>query len=473
EHRRLQGGRLRKDGRRGGESIRPHRHSRQQRRHLGTDQADHRYVARRMAGDARYRPDRNVAGNSRRAAGHGQAGLRQHHQHLVRRGTARFSDALAVRGGEVGNDRADADGGRRMGSAWHPMQLHLPRRNRGRTDRTRDARAGRGAQATVRANTRSVRGAGGDEQNGDGGRSRARRAIPRARFVGGNHRADDERRLRQHHELSAAPAASARCRCRALKWLGEPLRQNGRVFYFTHANEKSMKTATSFALSLAAAVLIALASATIAAAAGSETCAGLNATIGGTCTPLLNSSIGGTANSAFGFDALVSNTTGDSNTATGYSALAGNTTGNSNTATGANALEYNTTGGGNTATGANALEYNETGVNNTATGLDALYSNTVGNNNIGVGYNAGSNLTAGSNNIAIGNEGDATDANTIRIGTQGTQTDTFIAGIFGTPKIKKACEVVVESTGLVGCVKSSARYKRDISDMGDASDKLM
>ena len=51
--------------------------------------------------------------------------------------------------------------------------------------------------------------------------------------------------------------------------------------------------------------------------------------------------------------------------------------------------------------------------------------------------------------------------------------NTYIAGISGTPKIKKACEVVVEASGLPGCVKSSARYKRDIRDMGDASDKLM
>jgi hypothetical protein len=32
---------------------------------------------------------------------------------------------------------------------------------------------------------------------------------------------------------------------------------------------------------------------------------------------------------------------------------------------------------------------------------------------------------------------------------------------------------VANSTGLLGCAKSSARYKRDIHDMGDASDRLM
>jgi hypothetical protein len=142
------------------------------------------------------------------------------------------------------------------------------------------------------------------------------------------------------------------------------------------------------------------------------------------------------------------------------------------------ALLSNTTGGENTAAGVFALEENTTGGENTAIGgkgvlNGALGNNTSGSNNVAVGTDAGGNLTTGSNNIDVGNGGVAGESNTIRIGTQGTQTATYIAGIFGTPKIKKACGVVVETTGLLGCVKSSARYKRDIRDMGDASDKLM
>ena len=38
------------------------------------------------------------------------------------------------------------------------------------------------------------------------------------------------------------------------------------------------------------------------------------------------------------------------------------------------------------------------------------------------------NLTTGANNIEIGNTGSATDAKTIRIGTQGTQAAAFVAG---------------------------------------------
>jgi hypothetical protein len=269
-----------------------------------------------------------------------------------------------------------------------------------------------------------------------------------------------------------------------------------------------MKTATSFALNLAAAVLIVIASAAVALAqAGTDTCAGLDATIGGTCTPLTNSTSGTSDSTALGSDALRNNTTGINNTATGESSLQDNTTGSGNTGTGVNALLDNTAGGNNTstgvdalfdnttgsdntatgyealldniaggnntATGVTALQQNVTGVDNTATGVEALLDNTTGSSNIGIGLDAGSNLTTGDNNIDIGNEGVAAESSTIRIGIQSVQTDTYVAGIFGTPKIKKACEVVVESTGLLGCVKSSARYKRDIHDMGDASDKLM
>ena len=41
------------------------------------------------------------------------------------------------------------------------------------------------------------------------------------------------------------------------------------------------------------------------------------------------------------------------------------------------------------------------------------------------------NLTTGNNNIAIGNLGVAGEAGVLRIGTAGTQSTTFIAGIKG------------------------------------------
>ena len=269
--------------------------------------------------------------------------------------------------------------------------------------------------------------------------------------------------------LMVPPVVAARVTDR---YGGLRLKRKSRI---THTEEKLMKAVTSFTLNLAAAVLIVLASATIAAA-GTDTCVGAGAIIGGTCTPLTNTTSGSNGNTALGFQALDSNTTGGGNTAVGVSALLWNTTGSGNTATGVNALfgeGPGSTGNGNTVTGFDALDHDTTGDDNTAAGSDALQSNTTGSSNIGIGSFAGNNLTTGDNNIDIGNEGVAAESNTIRIGTQGTQTATFIAGIFGGPTIKKGCDVVASNTGLLGCAKSSARYKRDIRDMGDASDKLM
>jgi len=64
--------------------------------------------------------------------------------------------------------------------------------------------------------------------------------------------------------------------------------------------------------------------------------------------------------------------------------------------------------------------------------------------------------------------GAAAESNAIRIGTQGTQTATFIAGVSGT-----AAAVEVSSSGQLGIVMFSARYKRDIRDMGAASTALL
>ena len=84
---------------------------------------------------------------------------------------------------------------------------------------------------------------------------------------------------------------------------------------------------------------------------------------------------------------------------------------------------------------------------------------------------AGTNIVAGSNNIEIGGVGPSDESNTIRIGFQGTQKKTFIAGISGTPVL--GADVTVDGSGQLGVLPSSARYKRDIHDMGAASTGLM
>jgi hypothetical protein len=180
----------------------------------------------------------------------------------------------------------------------------------------------------------------------------------------------------------------------------------------------------------------------------------------------------GGGNTANGGYALNTNTTGDNNTATGFEALFQNTTGFNNTANGLTALEFNTTGNDNTANGAGALQQNTTGPQNTATGSGALFLNTTGRNNIAIGYFAGIKLTTGNNNIDIGNLGVAGDSNTIRIGTQGTQKRTSIAGISGAT-VAGGVGVIINSEGQLGTVVSSQRFKDNIQPMANASEAIL
>jgi hypothetical protein len=178
----------------------------------------------------------------------------------------------------------------------------------------------------------------------------------------------------------------------------------------------------------------------------------------------------GNDNTASGYQALYANTTGASNSAVGAGSLASNTSGANNTALGYEALFSNTAGKGNAAQGSNALYGNTTGIRNLGLGNNALYANTTGSYNIALGFDGGYNVTTGSNNIEIGSPGSASDNNTIRIGAQGTQSVTAIAGIYGTPVTGSA--VYVTSTGQLGVLGSSERFKKDIAPMPELSDKL-
>jgi uncharacterized coiled-coil protein SlyX len=199
---------------------------------------------------------------------------------------------------------------------------------------------------------------------------------------------------------------------------------------------------------------------------------------------------GGSSNTAGGYQALYSNTSGYANTATGAQAMVFNTTGNNNTATGIDALYSNINGHDNTGSGVNVLLSNSSGYFNTANGGYALYSNTTGHDNtaegfqslfhstgsfnIALGSNAGYNLTTGSNNIVIGAGvlGAAGDANKIRIG-KSTHTATYIGGVYNkTVASGTGVAVRVDSTGKLGTVLSSARYKDAIKPMDKASEAI-
>ncbi len=188
----------------------------------------------------------------------------------------------------------------------------------------------------------------------------------------------------------------------------------------------------------------------------------------------LSSNTTGGGNTATGTGALESNTTGSDNTAFGLSALANNSTGTSNTAIGRLALVGNTTGSSNTAVGEGALSAVSGTIsrNNTAVGANALLNN-AGELNIGLGLNAGHLATTGDDNIFIANNGMAADDKVIKIGTQGTQTSTFIAGISGATPGGAGVAVLIDGSGQLGTISSSRRYKQDIADMAWAGERLL
>ena len=88
-----------------------------------------------------------------------------------------------------------------------------------------------------------------------------------------------------------------------------------------------------------------------------------------------------------------------------------------------------------------------------------------------MGFAAGDLLTTGDDNIDIGNEGVADEAGTVRIGTDGTQTRTFIAGISGV--VVSGAGVVVNASGQLGVAASSARFKDEIKPMDKASEAIL
>jgi hypothetical protein len=134
---------------------------------------------------------------------------------------------------------------------------------------------------------------------------------------------------------------------------------------------------------------------------------------------------GVTTNTAYGYDALTSNTTGAYNVGVGFDALKLSTSGQFSTAVGYSALSSNLIGSINTAVGALALQKNVAGISNTAIGHGSLAevigngfvsgsyntaigsysqaSNVSGQRNVSVGVSALNQNNSGSYNVAIGN----------------------------------------------------------------------
>ena len=79
-------------------------------------------------------------------------------------------------------------------------------------------------------------------------------------------------------------------------------------------------------------------------------------------------------------------------------------------------------------------------------------------------------MTTGSDNIEIGNEGASSDNRVIRIGASGTHTAAYIAGI-DTAKVTGAA-VYITSSGQLGVLASSERYKTAVVPMGANTENL-
>jgi hypothetical protein len=166
-------------------------------------------------------------------------------------------------------------------------------------------------------------------------------------------------------------------------------------------------------------------------------------------------------------------TSGYQNAFVGYHAGYQVTTGLQNSYFGDFAGEGNSTGSRNTFLGTGVGAYNNsTGSNNVYIGNDAGIG-TTGNDNVAIGERAGLGNSGGSNEIYIG-EGagcNCAESNTIRIGTQGTQSAAYMAGIYGVNV--DGIPVQINSNGQLGVATSSLRFKEQIRDMGDSTEALI
>jgi hypothetical protein len=125
---------------------------------------------------------------------------------------------------------------------------------------------------------------------------------------------------------------------------------------------------------------------------------------------------------------------------------------------------------------------NNVAVGNQTLGLGANRSVAIGSlagyrmsgsDNVAIGHQAGSSTNTGNNDIYIGSGVDSfTESNTLRLGNGLTRA--FVSGIRGTTTGNfDAVSVLIDSAGQLGTISSSARFKQDIEDMGDASSNLL
>jgi hypothetical protein len=105
-------------------------------------------------------------------------------------------------------------------------------------------------------------------------------------------------------------------------------------------------------------------------------------------------------------------------------------------------------------------------------GANSLLNLTTGIRNVGVGNNTGTSLVSGDYNVDIGwgvtGAGDETGV--VRIGNPTYATTTYVAGI--KDSVVTGAAVYVNSSGQLGVLASSERYKTDIESIPFSENKL-
>lgn len=171
-----------------------------------------------------------------------------------------------------------------------------------------------------------------------------------------------------------------------------------------------------------------------------------------------NLTLTGMNNTAIGHNAGNALTSGNRNSFFGDEAGARETSGNENVYIGTDCGETSNGASANVGVGYTALQLLTDGIDNTAVGASALGSLDNGLNNVAVGNHAGANYASDeSGNIVIGsnNFGTLGENFTIRIGVEGTQTTTFMAGINGNTVANEQVVTINSVTGQLGTMAGS------------------
>lgn len=199
----------------------------------------------------------------------------------------------------------------------------------------------------------------------------------------------------------------------------------------------------------------------------------------GTSNTFVGNNAGITSNGGYNTgmgDTCLSGNTGNENCCVGALIAPGGSSGSQNAFLGYQCGNSLTSGTGNAAVCYAALNRLTSGSYNCGFGWESFFNITTGSYNAALGYNSGSaNTSSDSSNIYLSNVGVSGESNTMRLGSQGTGnsqvSSCYVAGVSGVTVTGTA--VLCSTSGQFGTIASSARYKENISDLGDETSSVM